>query len=156
MNMNKLTTAGWKERVALPEWGITRMAAKLDTGANVSAIHVDTVEELPDGRVRFDVALNRDASRSRVIEADVVRIARIKPSHGVVQERHIVRTIAVIGDRSMEVEFSLVCRKRMLRRILLGRLALAGEFLVDPSRAYLLGEPEKQMRQITTQKKDES
>ena len=137
-------------------WGITRMAAKLDTGANVSAIHVDTVEELPDGRVRFDVALNRDASRSRVIEADVVRIARIKPSHGVVQERFIVRTIAVIGDRSMEVEFSLVCRKRMLRRILLGRLALSGVIVVDPSRAYLLGEPESRKRRTTTQKQEES
>jgi len=150
---NGLETIGWRERVALPEWGIRRLVAKVDTGASVSAIHVGTIEELPGGRVRFDVALKRDASRVRVVEADVVRVGKIKPSHGVAQERRIVRTIMLIGDRELEIEMSLVCRKRMRHRMLLGRKALAGVFMVDPSAMFLLGDPRGVDRGGRTRKK---
>lgn len=138
---NKPVIIGWKERVALPEWGIRQLVAKLDTGACVSAIHVDSIEELPDGRVRFDVALRRDVSRTRTVEAEVVRIAKIRPSHGKTQERQVVRTVLEIGGVAIEIELSLVCRKKMRRRMLLGRKAIAGLFVVDPSRAFVLGGP---------------
>jgi hypothetical protein len=138
---NKPVIIGWKERVALPAWGIRRIIAKVDTGACVSAIHVDSIEELPDGRVRFEVALKRDGSLTRAVESEVVRVARIKPSHGRAQERYVVRTAVEVGARSMEIELSLVCRKKMRCRMLLGREAVAGAFVVDPSRAFVLGTP---------------
>ncbi|MCB9838529.1 MAG: ATP-dependent zinc protease [Phycisphaeraceae bacterium] len=139
---NALVIIGWKERVALPAWGIRRMVAKVDTGACVSAIHVDNIEELSGGRVRFDVVLKRDGTRTRTVEAPVVRVAKIKPSHGVAQQRYVVRTPVSLGGVTREVELSLVCRKRMRMRMLLGRKALAGVFGVDPSRAFVLGDPE--------------
>jgi hypothetical protein len=37
-----------------------------------------------------------------------------------------------------EIEVSLVCRKGMLCRMLVGRRALAGQFVVDPQRKYVL------------------
>ena len=43
---------GWKEYLDLPEMGIFRLKAKIDTGARTSALHVDAlkmVETLPDG-----------------------------------------------------------------------------------------------------------
>ena len=46
---------GWTEYVDLPEWGITRVRAKVDTGARSSALHVENIKELPRGRIRFDV-----------------------------------------------------------------------------------------------------
>lgn len=135
---NPLTTIGWKERVALPEWGIRGLVAKVDTGASVSAIHVDSIEELPGGRVRFEVALKRDVSITRPVEAEVVRVARIKPSSGKAQERYVVRTRLVIGGIELEPELSLVCRRKMRCRMLLGRKAMKGVFAVDPSRTFLL------------------
>jgi hypothetical protein len=49
---------GWREHVALPEWGIPKLRAKLDTGARTSALHVEDYEELapvdPAGRPSVD------------------------------------------------------------------------------------------------------
>ena len=50
---------GWTELVDLPEWGIKDLRAKVDTGARTSALHVENIEELPRGYVRFDVILHR-------------------------------------------------------------------------------------------------
>ena len=47
----------------------------------------------------------------------------------------------LIGDVHKQVEFSLVSRRGMLNRILLGRAALMDNFLVDSAKRYLLGKP---------------
>ena len=38
---------GWTEFVDLPDWGVKRLRAKIDTGARTSALHVENIEELP-------------------------------------------------------------------------------------------------------------
>jgi hypothetical protein len=131
---------GWREVVALPDWGIRAVRAKIDTGARTSAIHVDSLAELPDGRVRFDVVVREKPTLQTVrVEADLVRRAVVKPSHGKRQERLVCRTVMRIGPLEHEVELSLVSRKGMLCRMLVGRRALPGHVLVDPGRKYLHG-----------------
>ena len=44
----ELQRIGWIERIDLPEWGITELSAKIDTGARSSALHVDSIEEVLD------------------------------------------------------------------------------------------------------------
>ncbi len=44
---------GWREVISIPEWGILKLRAKMDTGARSSAIDVASSEILPEGRVRF-------------------------------------------------------------------------------------------------------
>lgn len=135
-------TVGWREFVALPEWGIRRIRAKIDTGARTSALHVDNIEPLPGDRVRFHVILHRHHPHRRVqVEADRVRIARVKPSSGRVQERCVVATRVRLGPVEQVIELGLVCRQQMLCRMLVGRTALEGRFIVDPSARYLLGRP---------------
>jgi hypothetical protein len=43
-----------------------------------------------------------------------------------------------MGTVEREVEVSLVSREGMIFRMLLGRTALAGPFLIDPARRHLL------------------
>jgi hypothetical protein len=130
---------GRREWVSLPEWGITRLRAKIDTGARTSAIHVSSIEDLEDGRLRFEVVRReKPHRRTVVVEADHVREARVRPSTGRTQRRPVVRTLVRIGGWEREIEMSLVCREGMLCRMLLGRRALAG-LLVDPSHKDVLG-----------------
>ena len=131
--------AGWRERVDLPEWGIRRVRAKLDTGARTSAIDVAQYEILDDDHVRFEIVYRLKPTRkTKWVQARISRSAIVKPSHGKAQERVVCLTTMRIGNDEFETEISLVCRKKMLCRMLIGRSALAGRFLVDSSEKYLI------------------
>jgi hypothetical protein len=143
---------GWREHVALPVWGIGRLRAKLDTGARTSALHVEDVEEIeaaPDGTsdgeppvVRFHVLTGPRAAPRRievvtpVVGHTVIRDTRARP-----ERRPIVRTRVVCGPLDREIEISLTDRTGMNFRLLLGRLALEGRALVDPSRGFRVSDP---------------
>lgn len=138
---------GWRETVAIPEWGIAGIEAKVDTGARSSAIDVFGLEELPGDRVRFQVALDRRREAlSPTIETDISRRVVIRSSFGTARERLLVLARIRIGGQEKEIEIGLVRRRRMLSRMLLGRLALAGDFIVDPSRRHLFDPPAPRRR----------
>ena len=134
---------GWNEYVALPEWGISALRAKIDTGARSSALHVENIVERPRGCVRFDVILSRKKGARRVqIEARIVRRGRVRSSTGEYGTRIFVKTKVRIGPIERDIEFSLVDRERMIYRALIGRSALGGQFLIDVGRECLHGKPE--------------
>ena len=131
----ELVTVGWRERVDLPDWGLRGVRAKIDTGARTSAIDVAAIEHLEGDRVRFEVVYRQKPERkTRWVEADIARSAVVKPSSGVAQERIVCVTTLRLGSVEREVEFTLVSRRKMLCRMLIGRTALEGAFLVDVSR----------------------
>lgn len=135
----ELPIVGWRERVDLPEWGMRRVRAKIDTGARTSAIDVAQIEELPGGRIRFEVVSRvRPERRTRWVEATPVRVSTVKPSHGEAQQRYVCVTRVRVGEIEREIEISLVCRQGMLCRMLLGRTAVDGVALVNPGKKYLL------------------
>lgn len=145
-NTIRLTTdkrlVGWREWVGMPDWGVPRVLAKIDTGARTSALHVDNIRRLPQGRVGFEVVLSRHNARRRIgVEAPLRRVSRVKPSSGQTQERLVVQVDALIGDFLKRIEVSLVSRQAMICRMLLGRSALEGDFLVDASRRFVQGKP---------------
>jgi hypothetical protein len=132
---------GWREFVALPDWGITKLKAKIDTGARTSAIHVGALEELPDGRVRFEVVVReKPRLRTTMVEATPVRRSTVKPSSGAKQKRLVFRTRLLLGAIERDIELSLVSRKGMLCRMLVGRLALPSHVLVSPTKKYILSD----------------
>lgn len=139
MPENNLTMIGWRERVDLPDWDVRRIRAKIDTGARTSAIDVAQIEYLENDRVRFEVVVRDRPTRvTKWIEADTVRHSVVKPSSGERQKRVVCLTTLGIGGIDHEIELSLVCRRGMLCRMLIGRTALAGVFCVDPSRKYIM------------------
>jgi hypothetical protein len=138
---------GSAELVDFPDWGVTGLRAKVDTGAKSSALHVENILELPGGWVQFEVRLlRRDVQRRKRVRARISRRGRVKPSSGETQARLFVKTRMRLGPVERDVEVSLVDRQRMIYRMLLGRTALAPSFLVDPGRRYVLRKPKKRSR----------
>lgn len=139
---------GWKETVDLPDWGIGSILAKSDTGARRSALDVHNIIELPGNRVQFDIVLDRkDRSHTKTIIAPIDHQTHVRSSNGVQHERYFVRTNVTIHGCTKEVEFSLVSRESMMCRILLGRKALEGDFLVDSSQKHVT-RPRRKVRMI--------
>jgi len=121
---------GWREWVEFPDWGM-RIRAKADTGARSSAIDCAEITELPGGRVRFTVRLDRK-DRKLVTLEDKIRVRKhVRSSSGHGHDRIYVETMLRLAGVEKRILVSLVCRKAMIHRFLLGREALGADFLVN-------------------------
>lgn len=136
---------GWSEHIDLPEWSISGIEVKVDTGARTSALHVEELRDLGDGTVRFVVVLGRKGPhQTQTIIAPVTKWARVKSSTGVSKLRCFVKTRMRLGPVEKDIEISLVSREKMMFRMLLGRKAMEHDFLVDVSqRRHLSDRPRK-------------
>jgi hypothetical protein len=145
---------GWTEYVDVPEWGIRGLRAKVDTGARTSALHVENIEELPRGYVRFDVVLHRAKRDRRVhVRTRISRRGRVRSSSGHQTNRLFVEATIRIGPVEKRIEVGLVDRQKMIYRMLLGRAALSGPFLIDVDRRMVLRARKKKRKKKKKMKK---
>lgn len=151
---------GWREWIALPELGIAAIKPKIDTGARSSSLHAFNMETFERGGatwVRFDVhPLQRNAAAVRA-EARVLEFRHVRSSSGHQSLRPVIRTDMALGGRQWAVELTLAARDEMGFRMLLGREAVRGRFVVDPARSFLLGKSpvRKSLTKKTPKKKRE-
>ena len=142
--------AGWREWVSLPDLGVPWVKAKLDTGARSSALHAFDIAEVErDGRdcVRFRVQPWQRSSDDAVeAELPVHDRRRVRSSSGHIEERVVVLMDVELVGRTVTAEVTLSRRDEMGFRMLIGREALRGDFVVDPGRSYLGGRPKKRTR----------
>lgn len=138
-----LPVLGWREWVRLPELGIERVKAKVDTGAASSSLHAVGLERFErDGRpmVRFRVhPRQRSTDPEFELEAPLREDRKVRPSTGRSAVRPVIVTQVEVMGRRWPVEITLANRHRMGFRMLLGRQALRGRFLVDPAASFLAG-----------------
>ena len=147
----ELVVIGWTELVDLPDWGVTRLRAKVDTGARTSALHVENIVLLPRNRVAFDVVLHRQQRDRRIrVRTKISRRGRVRSSTGHLTERIFVETTLQLGPVEKTIELSLVDRKKMIHRMLLGREALHGPFLVDVAHRMLVSRKRRKKRKVGT------
>jgi hypothetical protein len=122
---------------------VRRIKVKIDTGARTSALDVDgydLVEVASQGLVaRLHLALDRrHPQRFREVEAPVLRMVRVSNSGGVREWRPLIETEVRLGPLTKRIPLTITNRASMLFRMILGRQALAGDFVVDVSKKYLL------------------
>ena len=136
---SELLVIGWSEYLDIPEWNISGLRAKVDTGARTSALHVENIHEMGGPLVRFDVRLHRWRSDRRVtVIAPITRRTPVRPTSGSAEMRLFVSTLIRLGPVETEIELGLVDRRNMIFRLLIGRAALAGRFLVDVDRRHVV------------------
>ncbi len=145
--VNQRLQLGWLEWLSLPELGITRIQAKVDTGAKTSALHATDFRPIdgPDGpRLAFRIHLHRK-SRERIIEASAPLVAyrSITSSNGQTMQRPVIWTTLELGGQRWPIELSLVSRPRMAYRMLLGREALGDRCVVLADARSLQPKPPK-------------
>lgn len=132
-------TIGWAEHVALLDWGISDLPAKIDTGARTSALHVEDLVQVGDSEVEFRIIVHRGRDDIYVpVRAAVLKWSRVRSSTGVYSKRCFVRTRIRLGPVEKEIDISLVSREKMVYRMLIGRSALNRDFVVDVSKRHKL------------------
>jgi hypothetical protein len=136
------TIIGWREWLSLPELGIPGIKAKVDTGARSSALHTHDYEMFErDGAPWVKFHLHPLTKSSRIeftCEAPVTDMRNVKDSGGHVENRPFIQTTAKVGTFLWKINLCLTNRENMKFRMLLGREAVAGDFLVDPAKSYQL------------------
>lgn len=137
----KLPMIGWREWVSLPSLGISHIKAKVDTGARTSALHAFALRPFKENnqdRIQFDIhPLQNDMSVVQTCVADIVDRRMISDSGGHREERYVIYTPILLGDKIWPIEITLTERETMLFRMLLGRSAIRKRFMVNPARSFI-------------------
>ena len=91
--------------------------------------------------VRFSIhPFQRDTHSTIETVAAVVEERHVRSSNGKSELRPVIRTPIELGGQRWTIEITLTNRDEMGFRMLLGRNALRGRFLVDPSHSYVQDE----------------
>lgn len=139
--VQKLPVIGWREWVGLPELGIAKIKAKVDTGARTSALHAFSLKPFTENgkdKIAFEIhPLQHNKNEIITCIADVIDKRAVTDSGGHTEERYVIVTPLTIAGQNWPIEITLTERENMLFRMLLGRSALRKHFIVNPARSFV-------------------
>lgn len=141
----KLKVIGWREWVSLPEFAIGPLKVKVDSGARTSALHATKIRYLDNLNgetwVSFVVSDGSPKRRTVRVRARLVEQRMVRSSSGHASLRPVIRTSIQLGQETWPLEITLVNRDPMGFRMLLGRQAIKGRFMIHPGRSFIQSQP---------------
>ncbi|WP_047049918.1 ATP-dependent zinc protease [Vibrio mexicanus] len=140
--MKEKMIVGWRETMSLPELGIDKINAKIDTGARTSCLHAFKVESFNRDQalwVRFWIhPIQHNQDVEVMCEAPVIDQRVVRDSGGHESTRFVIETQLHLGGESWPIEVTLTNREDMAFRMLLGRTAMRNRIIVDPVESFLI------------------
>jgi len=132
----KLPTIGRLARVRLPDFGIRRAIARVDSGATRSSIAASDVDVIND-ELHYKLFYEGHPlyTGKEFVVKDFKNINVRNTSNE--QERYSVMLRFEMGDNSYDIFFALADRKNMLYPILLGRNFLTGRYTVNTAKQFI-------------------
>jgi ribosomal protein S6--L-glutamate ligase len=134
---------GNQEWCAFPELGIPAIKARIDSGAKTSSIHAFNITTYVKDNidwVSFEVhPVQRNDEILIRCECPIVDKRDVKSSSGTSETRYVISTPIRLGDSVWNAELTLSDRDAMGYRMLLGREAMNGRLVIDPSMKCVLG-----------------
>ncbi len=131
---------GRLERVDIPDFHLSQIEAKIDTGAYSGSIHVSLVTEFEkEGKkyVRF-VLLDPEHSEyhGKVFETDQFEEKKVKSSNGEIQYRYAIPVKIILKGIELDVKLTLSNRKDLRYPILIGRKIIKKHFIIDAAKKF--------------------
>jgi ribosomal protein S6--L-glutamate ligase len=134
---------GNQEWCAFPELGIAAIKARIDSGAKTSSIHAFNISVYLKNDVewvRFEVhPVQKNDEILIRCECPIIDKRDVKSSSGTSETRYVISTPISLGDSVWDAELTLSDRDAMGYRMLLGREAMNGRLVIDPSMKCVLG-----------------
>lgn len=123
--------------VAISFLGYHNVPAKVDTGADSSALWVSEIEMQSNGILRFKFfAPSSPFYHNEIYETTEYSVSRVRSSNGIEQIRYRTKIPTQIGNRTIKINYTLADRSNNNFPVLIGRRTLKNKFLVDVSKKY--------------------
>ncbi|MCL4112960.1 UNVERIFIED_CONTAM: hypothetical protein GTU68_026253 [Idotea baltica] len=136
---------GWREWVGLPDLVVPHVKAKIDTGARSSSLHAFDLSSFRRGGdewVRFKLhPQQRDTKQTIETKAKVLEYRKVRSSNGHSSMRPVILTTLSWNTITWKIELTLSGRDEMGFRMLLGREAVRGRYVVDAGGSWYGGKP---------------
>jgi hypothetical protein len=131
---------GRLEYVDIPDFGLSGIEAKIDTGAYNGAIHVSLVSEVErDGKkfIRF-ILLDEEHPEyhGKAFETDEFEEKTVRSSNGETQDRYVIPVTIMLKGLELKAKLSLSNRKDLRYPVLLGRKVIKRHFIIDASKTF--------------------
>jgi len=142
------TTIGRAERIDFPQFGITGVPAKIDTGADSSSLWVSNLRKTANGLqfCLFGPGSPYYTGQKIVVSPAKYSMTRVANSFGQKQWRYKVKMLIVVKGRQIMATVTLADRSAKLYPMLLGRRVLYNKFIVDVTKGSPLRSEERRKR----------
>lgn len=128
---------GALEYVCLLDLNMSKIIARVDTGATTSSLHVESlILHDKDEKAYVTFTLEKGTNATKYF-LPVHKLRKVRSSNGDAEKRPVIKTNIQLGERLWEIQLSLTNREKMRYPMLLGREAMGSKFLVNPAKNFL-------------------
>lgn len=144
----ELVRIGINEFIELPDYDRHSIPAKVDTGADGSAIWASDVQLQADTLSFKLFGSGSELYTGETVQTTIFRTIKVKNSFGQTEFRYKVQLNIKIGQRRIKSWFTLAARGHNTYPVLLGKRLLKNRYLVDVSSTYLLSADKKATQNV--------